>query len=89
MSHIANELRAQGRRFSQTTLSNDLEGFTPVFQEGKVVFYEDSVVNVLMDKYRVRNTTTEVPAEPAQQAQLDKIQKMLEAICKSFDLEVT
>lgn len=89
MSHIANELRAQGHRFSQTTLSNDLEGFTPVFQEGKVVFYEDSVVNVLMDKYRVRNTTTEVPAEQVQQAQLDKIQKMLEAICKSFDLEVT
>ena len=90
MSQIAKELRAKGRMFSQTSLRKDLSKFTPVFQEGKVIFYEDTVVEALMGKYMVRApyigaTPVEVSA---QDNQLDKIQKMLEAICKAFDLEV-
>jgi len=90
MSQIAKELRAQGRMFSQTSFMKDLTEFTPVFQEGKVIFYEDSVVEALMGKYKVRAPyTVEDKVEvPTQDNQLDKIQRMLEAICKSFDLEV-
>lgn len=90
MSQIAKELRAQGRMFRQTSLMKDLAEFIPVFREGKVIFYEDSVVEALMGKYKVRAPyIVATPVEvPAQDNQLDKIQKMLEAICKSFDLEV-
>ncbi len=90
MSHIAKELRAHGRKFSQTMLMNELATFTPLFQEGKVVFYADSVVDDLMGRFKVRAPVIveEVPV-PTQDNQLDKIQRMLEAICKSFELEVT
>lgn len=89
MSHIAQELRAKGRKFSQTMLMNELATFTPLFQEGKVVFYADSVVDDLMGRFKVRPPVIveEVPV-PTQDNQLDKIQRMLEAICKSLELEV-
>ena len=89
MSHIARELRAKGRKFSQTMLMNELATFTPLFQEGKVVFYDDSVVDDLMGRFKVRPPVIveEVPV-PTQDNQLDKIQRMLEAICKSLELEV-
>lgn len=88
-STIAKELRAHGRKFSQTTFMQDLATFTPVFQEGKVVFYEDEVTDVLMRKYKVRPPViVEETPVPVQDNQLNKIQRMLEAICKSFDLEV-
>lgn len=89
MSHIAQELRASGRKFSQTMLMNELATCTPVFKEGKVVFYDDSVVDALMGRFKVRAPViVEGVPVPTQDNQLDKIQRMLEAICKSFDLEV-
>lgn len=90
MSQIAKELRANGRKFGQTLFMQDLATFSPVFQEGKVIFYEDSVVDELMSKYKVRAPViVEAPVEvPTQDNQLDKIQRMLEAICKYLELEV-
>ena len=90
MSQIAKELRANGRKFSQTSLMKNLTEFKPVFKEGKVIFYADEVTDILLAKYKVRGPIViGDPGIPVQNKQLDKIQKMLEAICKSFELEVT
>ena len=89
-SNIAKELRNHGRKFSQTSFLADLKEFTPVFKEGNVAFYEDSVVETLMSKYKVRAPyVSEVaPVSPPVNTQLDNIEKMLAILCKSFDLPV-
>ena len=94
MSQIAKELRQYGRMFSQLTLTEDLSAFTPVFAEGKVVFYEDTVTDTLMSKYKVRPPIlTDTPVVEVQEPQVNNpdlasIKRMLEAICKDLNIAV-
>ena len=90
MSQIAKELRENGRKFSQTALMFDLTAFTPIFKEGKVIFYDDSVTEVLMKRYKVRTPVVEVQAPLVVEGDPDlvAIKRMLEAICKDLNIAV-
>ena len=92
MSQIASELRAKGRMFSQTRLNADLACFTPVFKEGKVIFYEDVVTDQLMSMYKVRfnheGTNPPVVEPEPSYSRLERIEKMLENISGYLALTV-
>ena len=92
MSQIAKELRDHGRKFSQTTFQEDLATFKPVFAEGKVIFYEDSVTDVLMSKYKVRPPAIQdIPVIEVQEPQYDRlirVESMLRAICNDLNIAV-
>jgi len=100
ISQIAADLRAKGRKFSQTVLIKTLEdNCTPVVKHGRAVIYEDNAVDVMLAIFPDRTLQQVSVMEPSQEIQvlrwpddteqrLDYMQKQLNALCMNFNVIV-
>jgi hypothetical protein len=104
MTTIAKELRANGRMFSQTSLMKELASLEPAFQQGNVVFYDDSVTGDLMNRFKVRkvplvavpeyhdhrdgNWDDFMEVKQMPDPQLVRIERMLSEICSQLGVPV-
>lgn len=89
-SDIADALRAHGFKFGQVKLISDLGKYEPAARAGRIVFYDDSVLTAMIERYtkeRPVPATKELKIDPIA-ADLAHIRKMLTAICESLQITV-
>ena len=91
-NQIGKELRDSGRMFSEGFLKKQLEAVTPIFSEGKIVFYPDNTAEVIAPNFKMRPVPILlaidiVPVEPApkEATQLDRIEEVVNEMCNRLE----
>lgn len=77
LTEIANAIRAKGGKIGAVRLRKELDSYTPLYSTGRFAWYDDRVEIELVEKYRDKIAITEA-------TQLDRIESMLEKLCKEF-----